>query len=151
MSTQAELLAEIARMDFELERITKELDALRLRVEGTTRSGRTQTFAGAPQSDRAALAPPTSRGPASTQPKPSNAPTTATRTIPPSKGSPEAPVSSRTAPTHAGRRVASPSVSVDDGTESPVPAQRRDSQPREVGRYEYVSEGRTRPASNRRG
>lgn len=141
MSTsRAEIIAEIQRLDGELQRITRELEQLRLRVE-PPRSGRTQAFpspiSSAPAHSKSAptseipSTQPSSSIPAPSQetPSPSAPVRTSTRTIAPSRDKGE-------------RRVASPSI----GLDSPMPAPavpspsrpRRDSPPREVGRYGYI-------------
>src|SRR4051812_5681395 len=86
-SPQNEVVAEIERLEGELQRIARELDSLRKRVDGPTRTGRTQAFAGvssslppataAAISSRAAPAPPSSRP----RPSPTIPPKTGTRPI----------------------------------------------------------------------
>lgn len=146
MAKQAEILGDIARLEHELQRIAGELDVLRRRVSGTTRSGRTQAFAAAePEADAAVTGAELdshSRPTPASRPRPSPTvpPKTITRTIPPT------PIPAR--------RLVSPSLGIESDAEvpsSPPATSRREigrTQRPEAGRYEFVSDGKQRVAKS---
>ena len=142
MPNRSEMIAEIERLDHELQRLAGEIDVLRRKVDAPPRSGRTQAF-GAPVPT---TAPPLPRSAPPIElrhgdsgeppaPAPSRPVKTSTRTIPPSDGP---------------RRLASPALGLEDAPPTPSAARRRDSPvtPADMGRYGYVNEGK-RPSSRR--
>ena len=157
--SQSDVLGEIERLEGELQRIARELDSLRKRVDGPTRTGRTQAFAGVagslpPPSSVTPAAPPSGRAP---QPQPPSSRPRPSPTIPPKTGT--RPISERstadTAPAQvaasagSGRRAAGPAVGLEHEPSSPPPRGRESPAPREAGRYEFVQESKPRSSTRR--
>ena len=156
MTNRPEIVAEITRLEGELRRISKELDALRMKVE-PTRTGRTQAFAGVtPSTSALANGKPPSTSATLTSATSATSEMPATQPAPTTSGSERGSGSSaskreRTIPpataSSTGKRVVSPTLGI-DGADSSPPA-RRESSPRDLGRYGFVNSDKPKSAGRR--